>query len=325
MVSGDRVRYTPSAPFTGVRPFTYTFCDIVDANGKKECDSATVTVIVGKPPEDPRIDSVQPDPSPPNRTVVVKGTTGTCDTAAKLTLNSAPTAATPVPMTGGQDGDFEAKLEIPVGAFVGPYVLKAPRCLLRNGEGGRARADSAEQATGRGRRPIRHRRHRRPADQPSGARQRPRPRRPRRLRHPGDSGARPCPTARPWRGTMAPSTTSPARSSWMWVRIGSPTRYCDVVGADDRTDNDTATVTVTEAPEAVDDPGIVTVQGEPIAIKVMANDRNAGELDIPKLQVRTDPAPQGEARPQSDGTIEYRPGPAFTGVDSFQYDCGGPS
>ena len=103
-------------------------------------------------------------------------------------------------------------------------------------------------------------------------------------------------------------------------------RYCDVVGADDRTDSRHRHGDRDRSPaEAVDDPGIVTVQGEPIAIKVMANDRNAGELDIPKLQVRTDPAPQGEARPQSDGTIEYRPGPAFTGVDSFQYDyCGGP-
>ena len=60
---------------------------------------------------------------PAQPTVVVKGTTGTCDTAAKLTLNSAPTAATPVPVTGGQDGGFEAS-SIPAGTFVGPYVLK---------------------------------------------------------------------------------------------------------------------------------------------------------------------------------------------------------
>ena len=101
-------------------------------------------------------------------------------------------------------------------------------------------------------------------------------------------------------------------------------RYCDVVGADDRTDCDTATVTVTSSLEAVDDPGIVTVQGEPIAIKVMANDRNAGELDIPKLQVRTDPPPgRGPAPVRRHDRVP--PGPAFTGVDSFQYDyCGGP-
>ena len=206
-------------------------------------DSATVTVIVGKPPEDPRIDSVQPEASPPNRTVVVKGTTGTCDTAAKLTLNSAPTAATPVPVTGGQDGGFEAKLEIPAGTFVGPYVLKL-HAVCSGTEKAVERADSAEQATGRGRRPPPP-----PASRPT-------------FQCSATTATPTTPTATrpawPWRRDPAHGTAeaqgdqtidyTPGRE---FVDVGEDRftyRYCDVVGADDRTDCDTATVTVTKKP-----------------------------------------------------------------------------
>ena len=47
VLSGDRVRYTPDDAFGGGEdPFTYTLCETVDANGGKDCDSATVTVTV---------------------------------------------------------------------------------------------------------------------------------------------------------------------------------------------------------------------------------------------------------------------------------------
>src|SRR4029453_960077 len=78
-------------------------------------------------------------------------------------------------------------------------------------------------------------------------------------------------------------------------------------------------------PEPVADPGITTVQDHRVTIDVMGNDRNAGKPDIPKLRGKPQPVPQGEPRPQSDGTIQYSPKPGFIGKDTFQYDyCGGP-
>jgi hypothetical protein len=55
--SGDRVRYTPDGGPSGEDRFTYTFCDVVDARGATHCDTATVTVSVGRrrpvPVDDP--------------------------------------------------------------------------------------------------------------------------------------------------------------------------------------------------------------------------------------------------------------------------------
>ena len=323
------ITYKPAKDVTGGDTFEYDYCPaVIGVAASSTCASATVSVTVVERQVDPGIDSVKSDPSPPNRAVVVKGTTGTCDKAAKLTLNSAPTAATPVPVTGRRDGGFEAKLEIPAGTFVGPYVLKlhavcsgtekaVERGLtVENTPPDAANDQAVIDATAGQPTNLPVLRNDRDPDDPDGY----------ETRVTVERG--------PAHGTAVARDdgTIDYTPGGKFVDVGQDQftyRSCEVVGADGQTDcdPDTATVTVTKKPpEAVDDPGIVTVQGEPIAIKVMANDRNAGELDIPKLRVRPDPAPQGEARPQADGTIEYRPGAASTGEDSFQYDyCGGPN
>jgi large repetitive protein len=322
------ITYKPAKDVTGDDTFEYDYCPVViGVAASSTCASATVSVTVVEQQVDPRIDSVEPDPSPPNRAVVVEGTTGTCDQAAELTLSSAPTAATPVPVTGGQDGGFEAKLEIPAGTFVGPHVLNL-----------HAVCSGTEKAVEHGL-TVENRRPDAVNDQvviDATAGQ------PTNLRVLGNDRDPDDPDGYETRATVERGPahgTAVARDDdtvdytpgGKFVDVGQDRftyRSCEVVGADGRADcdPDTATVTVTKKPpEAVDDPGIVTVQGEPIAIKVMANDRNAGEVDIPKLRVRSDPKPKGEPLLQDDGTIEYQPEPGSTGVDSFQYDyCGGP-
>ena len=137
--SGDQVRYTPNAPFTGVDRFTYTFCDIVDANGEKDCDSATVTVTVGRPPEDPRIDSVDPEASPTEPGGDGRGHHRPCD-KARLTLDSAPGA---VPVTGKQDGGRRQALDF--GTFVAP-TSRDSTPSARGSRSGRARAARGQPA-----------------------------------------------------------------------------------------------------------------------------------------------------------------------------------
>src|SRR4029453_1096478 len=123
--SDGSILYTPATGFTGTDTFAYDYCGVrINAAAPPTCPSATVTVTVEPPPVPPRIDAVDRNPSSPNREVVVKGTTGTCDKAATLTLDSAPKPAVPVPVTGGRDGSFEAKLQIPAATFVGPYKLQ---------------------------------------------------------------------------------------------------------------------------------------------------------------------------------------------------------
>ena len=47
VLSGDEIRYTPDDGFSGGQdPFAYTLCETVDANGRRDCDTATVTVTV---------------------------------------------------------------------------------------------------------------------------------------------------------------------------------------------------------------------------------------------------------------------------------------
>jgi len=330
VVDGDHpgnIRYKPARGFTGTDTFQYDYCPVVvTAAARSTCPSATVTVTVVEPRVDPRIVLVDPEASPPNREVLVKGTTGTCDKAARLTMDGAPQAAAPVPVTAGRDGSFEARLQIPPGTFVGSYKLLLH--AVCDGEpvvvGHGLRVDNqppnaekdrqAVDATPGQAQPIDVLSNDTDPDDPDGYKTR---------------VAVETPPAHGTAEAQGDQTIdyTPGRE---FVDVGEDRftyRHCDVVGPNGRPDCDTATVTVTKKPpEAVDDPGIVTVQGEPIAIKVMANDRNAGELDIRKLHVRPDPAPQGEARPQADGTIEYRPGTAFTGEDSFQYDyCPGPN
>jgi Bacterial Ig domain len=117
------IEYAPAGTLIGDDTFEYDYCPIViNAAAPSACKSATVTVHVERRPVPPRIDSVADDPTPPNREVTVKGTTGTCDPAATLTLNSQPKAASGA-VTGGQDGTFAVKLKVPPGTFIDSYQL----------------------------------------------------------------------------------------------------------------------------------------------------------------------------------------------------------
>ena len=114
----NRILYTPNARASGEDRFTYTVCDIVDEAGRKDCDTATVTVAVAT---GPLISSIEPASTPPGRPVKVSGNTGACGRAGSLALQGTSATAT---VTGDQDGAFTASLTIPAGTFPKPYRLE---------------------------------------------------------------------------------------------------------------------------------------------------------------------------------------------------------
>ena len=320
-VSGDRISYTPNPGFTGEDPFTYRFCDIVDANGKRDCDTATVTVTVEPPPVDPAIDAVALDPSPPNHEVVVTGTTASCDKAAMLTLDSAPEVAPPVAVTGGQDGGFEAKLKVPPGTFVGSYRLQLH--VVCNGK-----PEVVEHKLSVANQPPRA------ADDPAST----------TMDTPvtvdvtgndvdpdGDDGYRTSlDPGRPEHGTAVeqqPSNRIRYRPEAGFAGEDRfRYRFCDVVDADGRRDCGSATVIVTvgEPPSEAADDQASTIRDRPVRIEVTGNDSNP---DPAKLHVSRPPTPPATAveQRQPPGSILYTPARGFTGTDTFRYDyCGGP-
>ena len=320
VLSGGQIRYTPNPGFTGKDPFTYTFCDIdVDASGRKDCDKATVTVTVERPPVDPAIGSVAPEASPPNHEVVVKGTTGTCGKAARLTLDSAPRAAPEVPVTGGPDGGFEARLAIPPATYVGPYRLRLhavcdgqPKVVehqLRVANRPPQAADDTATTTMNTPVTIDVTGNDTDPDGDDGYRTALQPGTPAHgtaVEQPGNR----------IRYTPATGFTGEDRFSY---------RFCDLVDADGRPDCGAATVIVTvdkPPPEAVDDTAR-TLRDQPITIEVTGNDLHP---DPAKLHLSRPPAPPATAveQRQPPGSIRYTPAPGFTGTDTLQYDyCGG--
>ena len=88
---GNRVLYTPDGRASGEDRFTYTVCDIVDAAGRKDCDTATVTVAVAT---GPLISSVEPASTPPGKPVKVSGNTGSCNHAGTLALQGTSATTT---------------------------------------------------------------------------------------------------------------------------------------------------------------------------------------------------------------------------------------
>ena len=114
------VRYTPEPGATGEDSFQYDYCKLVlNLRARAACAPATVTVVIRPPVE---ITKVDPDPTPPNKQVVVEGTTGFCQEGT-LTLRIPPDKDDPVAVTANQDGAFTARLKVPEGTFVGPYGL----------------------------------------------------------------------------------------------------------------------------------------------------------------------------------------------------------
>ena len=121
--SDGKIEYRPGPAFTGVDSFQYDYCGgPVVINAARDCRPATVTVDVGQPPQ---ITSVTPNPTPPNREVVVTGTTGPCrEGTLRLRIPQPGQDDVEVAVTAGQDGRFEAPLKVPGGTFVGTYTLE---------------------------------------------------------------------------------------------------------------------------------------------------------------------------------------------------------
>ncbi len=319
--SDGTIVYRPKEGFTGIDTFHYDYCGGPTVlNTAQACPDATVTVNVEQPPVDPRIDLVDPDLSPPNREVVVKGTTGSCDKAATLTLDSAPRPARPVPVTGGRDGGFEAKLQIPAGTFVGAYRLQLHVVCVGKPEAVEHELKVANQPP-------------KAADDPAAT----------TMHTPvaidvtrndvdpdGDDG---------YRTSLDPGT--PEHGTAEEEQPGNRIRYrpkagftgedrfryrfCDVIDADGTRDCGAATVIVTVGeppPKAVDD-SASTMRDRPVRIEVTGNDKHP---DPAKLHVSRPPAPPATAveQRQPPGSILYTPARGFTGTDTFQYDyCGG--
>jgi hypothetical protein len=314
------IRYIPAKGFTGTDTFAYDYCPVgANAAAPPPCPSATVTVTVEPPPVDPAIDTVAPDPTPPNHEVVVKGTTGSCDKAATLTLDSAPQAAVPVSVTGGPDGSFEAKLKVPPGTFVGSYRLQ-----LQVTCDGQARAIERELQV---------------ANQPPEAADDPVPTvmdtpvtidvAANDVDPDGDDGYRTSlDPGTPEHGTAVEQPGNRIRYRPNKGFTGEDQfryRFCDIVDADDTPDCGAATVIVTVGeppPETVDD-SASTMRDRPVRIEVTGNDKHP---DPAKLRVSRSPTPPATAveQRQPPGSIRYTPARGFTGTDTFQYDyCGG--
>jgi len=93
-----------------------------------------------------------------------------------------------------------------------------------------------------------------------------------------------------------------------------------ITGSNGGTATATASVTVNpvnDDPEARDD-AFSLMQGESIAINVLANDRDVDADQVSLTGIVTGPA-HGTAHINPNGTITYTPNDAFVGRDSFEY------
>jgi Bacterial Ig domain len=124
---GTTVVYTPDKGFAGQDQFSYRFCDLLVAPstlrvaGRADCGTATVTVTVTGLP---RILSVRPNPTPPNRQVTVAGNTGSCSRQATLAVLGMGNPDLLVAVTGDQSGNFRTVFAVPKGSFPRPYTLQ---------------------------------------------------------------------------------------------------------------------------------------------------------------------------------------------------------
>jgi large repetitive protein len=310
------IRYTPEPGATGKDSFQYDYCKpVINLTARAACAPATVTVVIRPPVE---ITKVDPNPTPPNKEVVVEGTTGFCQEGT-LTLRIPPDKDVPAAVTANQDGAFTARLKVPQGTFVGPYGL-----VLRVNCDGQAReaqeklvvANKAPDAVD---------------DLASTPRDTP-------VTIPvtgndtdpdGDDGYKTSLEAsQPANGrtkVLSGDRISYTPNPGFTGEDPFTYRLCDIVDADGRKDCDTATVTATvvgrRQPVPVDDPDETTVQDQPVVIEVMKNDRDP---DASLLQVKPPARPGAKAEEQPGGTVRYTPEAGFTGTDTFTYDyCGG--
>jgi hypothetical protein len=304
------IRYTPEPGATGKDSFQYDYCKpVINLTARAACAPATVTVVIRPPVE---ITKVDPDPTPPNKEVVVEGTTGFCQEGT-LTLHIPPDKDVPVAVTANQDGAFTARLKVPEGTFVGPYGL-----VLRVDCDGQAQ-EAQEKLVVANKAPD-------AVDDPAST--------------PRDTSVTIPVTGNDtdpddpdgYKTSLEASQPANGRTKVSGDRISyTPNpgftgedpftyRLCDIVDANGKRDCDTATVTVTvtDEPVPVDDPDETTVQDQPVSILVTRNDIKP---DPKRLRVRTDPK-EGTAvvhEQPRDGHIVYRPRKGFTGTDSFKY------
>ena len=309
------ILYTPGKGFAGNDSFKYGYCPPpVNLTSRPDCPLATVTVEVRPPPVAPVIKRVAATPTPPNKEVVVTGTTGSCSQAGTLILHiPAPGTEVSVPVIGAQDGAFEQRLKVPRGTFVGAYRLE-----LRVDCQGKLQADEDTLVVAN-QPPI-------AIDDPASTPE----------RTPviidvtgndtdpdGDDGyATSLEVAQPGDGTTERQPGDRVRytptDGFTGVDRFTYT-LCDVVDAKGGKDCDSATVTVTgrRRPLPVDDPDNTTRRDQPVVIDVMGNDRDP---DASLLQVKPPARPGAKAEKQPDGTVRYTPEAGFAGTDTFTYD-----
>jgi hypothetical protein len=313
------ILYTPGKGFAGNDSFKYGYCPPpVNLRSGADCRLATVTVKVRPAPVPPVIKTVAANPTPPNKEVVVSGTTGSCSQAGTLILHiPAPGSDVSVPVIGAQDGAFEQRLKVPRGTFVGAYRLE-----LRVDCQGKLQADEDTLVV---------------ANQPPDAVDDPAST-PERTPvaidvtgndtdPDGDDGyATSLEVAQPASGTTevlsGDRVLYTPKDGFTGMDRFTYT-LCEIVDAKGGKDCGTATVTVTgrRRPVPVDDPDKTTPRDQPVVIDVMGNDRDP---DASLLQVKPPARPGAKAEKQPDGTIRYTPEAGVTGTDTFTYDyCGG--
>ena len=309
------IRYTPGRGVTGTDRFRYDYCKpILNVTAAAACAPAVVTVDVRPPPE---IRTVVANPTPPNKEVVVTGTTGSCQEGMLTLLIPPPGGDVPVAVTASQDGTFTARLKVPGGTFVGAYGLvlrvdcdRQARLVRQTLRVDNQPPDAVDDPAST------------PRDTPvtievTGNDTDP----------DGDDGyATSLKAAKPANGTTEVLSGDRVRYTPDKGFVGVDHfryRLCDVVDAAGATDCGAATVTVAVSappPKAVDDPAS-TVRDRPVRIDVTGNDTDP---DIAKLRVLRPASPGAKAERQPDGSVRYSPEPGFTGTDTFRYDyCGG--
>lgn len=325
-----RIRYTPDKGFSGPDQFQYRLCDVVDAAGDKQCDTATVTVTVNVPEpgpvDDPGIRTRRDRP----RVVDVMGNDHHPDAARLRVLRPERPGAraeklpngkvryTPEPGRVGEDRFRYDYCGSAVNAAATAACPTATVTVTVEPPDGATRPPEPEPVDDPGRTTAQ--------DQPmvvdvTG-----------NDRHPDVATLRV--KDQPANGRAEKLPGGAVRYTPDKGVTGTDTftyDYCgDAPGAPRRTACPSATVVVTvepreppppppPEPEPVDDPDQTTARDRPVVIDVMGNDRNPMAA---RLRVREQPA-GGAAEKLADGTVRYTPEAGSAGADAFTYDyCG---
>ncbi|MBB5208809.1 Ig-like domain-containing protein [Chiayiivirga flava] len=299
--------YFPNPGFSGIDTFTYQVC--LPAPNQTLCDPATVTIAVGP-------DAQNDTASTPQNTPLVSTVAGN-DTAAPGSTYSIVTPPTSGSLVLGPNGGYTYT---PVPGFSGPVTFTYQVCLPAPNQllcdiatvtitvGGNTLvanddSDSTAQNTPVTTVVLQN-------DTVTGA-----PLDPASVSivTPSPNGtATPNPD-----GTVtfvpAPNFSGVTTYSYEVCDTSTPTPLCD-----------TATVTITVAPNTVDavDDGDSTAQNTPVTTPVIGNDTvppGGAPLDPGSVAIVT-PSPDGTATPNPDGSITFTPNPGFSGTTTYTYE-----